>query len=180
VERQEDHEANDAHMEVDDGNNGANPSEEKNNEDLGDDRAAQGKEKKNTAKGATQESSKKMEQPLEEMEIIHEEVLDKGENDTGLLIGNSNLNATQESHAFYENNQNTIVSKLLPSHHTGLGGVHEMVSGSHPSNIEFQTGNSSVNFNQETNDYIIDACITKTLCNVPHIYADYDSTVVRT
>jgi hypothetical protein len=59
VERQEDHEANDAHMEVDDGNNGADPSEEKNNEDLGDDRAAQGKEKKNTAKGATQESSKK-------------------------------------------------------------------------------------------------------------------------
>jgi hypothetical protein len=34
------------------------------------------------------------------MEVIHEEVLDKGENDTGLLIGNSNLNATQESHAF--------------------------------------------------------------------------------
>jgi hypothetical protein len=58
VERQEDHEANDAHMEVD-RNNGADPSEEKNNEDLGDDRAAQGKEKKNNAKGATQESSKK-------------------------------------------------------------------------------------------------------------------------
>jgi hypothetical protein len=59
VESHENHEANDAHMEVDDGNNGADPSEEKNNEDSGDDMAAQGKEKKNTAKGATQDSSKK-------------------------------------------------------------------------------------------------------------------------
>jgi hypothetical protein len=35
-----------------------------------------------------------------------------------------------------------------------------------------------MNFNQETNDFIIDACITNTLCNMPHIPADHDSTFV--
>jgi hypothetical protein len=130
VESHEDLEANDAHMEVDDGNNGAGPSEEKNNEESSDVMAAQGKEKRNTSKGVAQDSSKKAEEPLEEMEVIHEEVLDKVKNDIEFLIGNSNLNATQESHAFYDNDQNTNEPKILPSPHAGLGGVHGTVLGS--------------------------------------------------
>jgi hypothetical protein len=98
--------------------------------------------------------------------------------DIEFLIGNSNLNATQESHAFYDNDQNTNEPKIISSPHAGLGGVHGTVLGSELSNIEFQTGNSSMNFNQETNDFIIDACITNTLCNMPHIPADHDSTFV--
>jgi hypothetical protein len=108
----EGHEADGAdnmHMDVEEGNDGAGKSEGKNEEKSQDDGAEQGKEKKNTNSGPSYQGSKECFKPTEEDAVMFQNEQQKYS--PIQATGNACLNASQEAHAF--NNSVLITQDIL-------------------------------------------------------------------
>jgi hypothetical protein len=108
----EGHEADGAdnmHMDVEEGNDGAGKSEGKNEEKSQDDGAEQGKEKKNTNSGPSYQGSKECFKPTEEDAVMFQNEQQKYS--PIQATGNACLNGSQEAHAF--NNSVLITQDIL-------------------------------------------------------------------
>jgi hypothetical protein len=108
----EGHEADGAdnmHMDVEEGNDGAGKSEGKNEEKSQDDGAEQGKETKNTNSGPSYQGSKECFKPTEEDAVMFQNEQQKYSSIQA--TGNACLNASQEAHAF--NNSVLITQDIL-------------------------------------------------------------------
>jgi hypothetical protein len=147
VEGHEVDEANEMHMDVEDGNDGAGNSEDRNVDKQKEDSAQQSKEKKNNNSGPSHCGNTEVVEPIEE-DIPH---IDNGKGKISNIQGTHNacLNASQEVHAFKKSVliNNDLETSPYTTAEINVG--HDKFNGANIQLVGAEPSNSYMNFSQE-------------------------------